>query len=131
MYNFHLDPWYSKFMHSRNLGYQIDRTEVNVSKIFLKGIDLEKLYEFDYLDCDQLDVRGLDVNDHRDKRVPDRQDFYPPMPQEILRNIDFKFKIDSVTLSDGSITYEEYVEGGKRPGEVSFTDMEATVWNLT
>jgi hypothetical protein len=131
VYGFHMDPWYGKYLHSRKLGYQVDRTELKVAKIFLKEIDILKLYHEQYLYSKKLLLEDLWVNDHRDKRVSERENFYPPMPQEILKKMKFRFNLDTVELKNGNIFYEEFVEGGKKPGHINFLDLNATLVNVT
>ncbi len=131
VYDLHAKPWYGKFLHSRKIGYETDRIEAKVSKIFLQDLDIPKLYYDQYLWTKKLEVRDLWVEDHRDKRVEDRTGFYPPMPQELLKNMDFKFRIDSVVLTKGEIHYEEFVDEAKVPGTVNFLDMTASIANLS
>ncbi len=131
VYDFHIKPWYGKYLHSRKLGFETDRIEIKLDKIFLKDFDLIRLYHDQYLRGQKLVVDGMLVNDHRDKRMPDRENFFPPMPQEILKQIDFRFHLDTVSVSNGEIQYEEFVEGGKVPGIVDFKDFSATAVNVT
>ncbi len=131
VYDFHVKPWYGKYLHSRKLGYQADRTEVKIKKIFLKDFDLIKLYHDQYLQSRKLLVDGLWVSDYRDKRVPERKDFYPPMPQEILKKMEFRFNLDTVEVQNGEINYEEFVPDGKVAGMITFSDFSAVASNVT
>ncbi len=127
--NFHLKPAFSKKDYSRKLGYQSDRLDVQVQSLHISQLDLRQMLVEHKLVISSVAVDGLLVDDYRDKRVPERRDFFPPMPQQALLKTKQYLKIDKVTLMNGKATYSEQV--GPEPGVLFFDKMSAVVTNLT
>ena len=76
-----------------------------------------------------LEVSDLVVDDYRDKRIPRKPGFKPPMPQDGLRKLKAYLKIDTVVLKNGKATYSE--QTGKESGTLYFDKMNATLTGLT
>ena len=127
--NFHLKPNYSEKEFSKKLGYQIDRMDISIKKISLRRINLRKLIINHQFKAGLVTLDSLLVNDYRDKRIPMRPGFKPPMPQQALLKSIMYIKIDSVRLTNGKITYSEQVND--QPGMVFFDKMNGSVLNVT
>ena len=122
-------PNYSNYEFSRKLGYQMDRLDITVNKMAVKNINLRQLIINHKFIAGLINVEGLDVKDFRDKRVPMRPDFKPPLPQQALLNAKMYLKIDNVRLTNGKVRYSEQV--GNEPGFIFFDKMTGTIRNIT
>ena len=122
-------PNYSNHEFSRKLGYQMDRMNITVKKIAVKKINLRQLIINHKFIAGLITVDGLNLDDFRDKRVPMRPDFKPPLPQQALLNSKMYLKIDYVKLTDGKVRYSEQV--GNEPGFIFFDKMEGSIANIT
>jgi hypothetical protein len=127
--NFHLEPLYNDHDYTRKLGYQTDRLTVRIDQLTLKRLNLRELVLFSRLNAGLLEIEGLDLDDYRDKRVPRKPGFMPPMPQDALRNLKTYLQIDTVLLKSGKATYREQV--GAEPGTIFFDKMSGSLTNLT
>ena len=78
-----------------------------------------------------LEVNKLDISVFRDKRIPFPEWQRRPLPQANLRNMNFIFNVDTISLHDGFISYQEHSEKAYTTGEVFFSDLDATILNLT
>ena len=52
-------------------------------------------------------------------------------PQQLLRKLKFKLRIDDIKVSGGRIVYTELPINGKRSGKIFFNDIEANLKNVT
>lgn len=129
--NFELEPLYDEFEYSRKLGYQSDRIEAKISNILINNIDFKKLYNEEIFKCGSISLDTLYLKDFRDKRVPARIGFRPPMPHYLIRSIPITFYVDSVFLNNGEAYYREFVPEGEEAGEVFFSDINSKIYMLS
>ena len=127
--DFHLEPVYNKHDYTRKLGYQTDWADVRVSKLCFKRLDLRKLLFEGKLVAGLLQVDSVVLDDYRDKRIPLRPGFKPPMPQEGIRKLKTYLRIDTVLVKNGKITYSE--QTGKVPGTLFFDKCSVAFTGLT
>lgn len=126
---FHLEPLFDRHEFSRKLGYQADRIDVEVKKISLSGIDWRELIFEENLVAEKLRIDSLLLDDYRDKRVPMRSGFKPPMPQQLIRDLKTCFRIDSLEVANGKATYSEQV--ANEPGTIFFDRINGLMTGFT
>jgi hypothetical protein len=127
--DFHLKPLYNKHDYTRKLGFQTDWADVRVSRLSFKRMDLRKLLFEGKLVAGLLEVDSVILDDYRDKRIPLRPGFKPPMPQEGIRKLKTYLRIDTVQVKSGKITYSE--QTGAVPGTLFFDKAKVTFTGLT
>ncbi|MBE0646637.1 MAG: DUF748 domain-containing protein [Bacteroidales bacterium] len=126
---FHLEPLFNRHEFSRKLGYQTDRMDVQVQKILLSGIDWKELMLDKRLVAGKLRIDSLVLDDYRDKRVPMRPGFKPPMPQQLIRGLKTYVWIDSLEVANGKATYSEQVSN--EPGTIFFNRINGLLKGFT
>ena len=126
---FHLEPLFNTHDYTRKLGYQTDRLDILIPLLRLHRSDLRSLILGGKMVAGQLEIMGMVLNDFRDKRIPPRPGYKPPMPQDGLRKLKNYLRIDTVILRDGKATYAEQV--GSEPGIIFFDKMNGTLTGLT
>jgi len=127
--HFYLEPLFNRHDFSRKLGYQSDRMDLQVEKISLSGISWHELMIHKRLIAGKLQVDSLLLDDYRDKRVPMRPGFKPPMPQQLIRNLKQYIWIDSLKVVNGKATYSEQV--ANEPGTIFFDRINGLLKGLT
>lgn len=127
--DFHLVPQYNRHDYTRKVGFQTDRMDVFVKKISLERLNFRDLALAGEFQAGLLTIDSLVLEDYRDKRIPRKPGFRPPMPQDGLRKLKMYLKIDTVLLSNGKATYLEQVN--EEPGTIFFDKMTATLTGLT
>jgi hypothetical protein len=127
--DFHLLPQYNNHDYSRKLGFQTDRMDVSFGEVRLSRLDFRSMILHGSLIAGKLSIDSLLLDSYRDKRIPPKPGFRPPMPQEGIRSIKSYLRIDSVVLNSGKATYSEQV--GEEPGTIYFDKMNATLLALT
>jgi hypothetical protein len=72
----------------------------------------------------------MDLELYRDKQVKD-DTRYKAMYSKTIRELPIKLKLDTIKLSNSEIKYEERVKADRKPGMVNFTELNASIYNLT
>lgn len=115
--------------YSSRLERQNDWFDVHVKKIEFQQIDIPALLlDGKYL-VERVGLTGVDALIYRDKGVPFPEDQVRHLPQQIIRDVDTKFQIDTISLT-GSIRYREKPENYYTYGEISFDGMHAQLLNV-
>ena len=104
----------------------MENNSINFDKVDFLGILNKKSFN-----AQSLEVNKLDISVFRDKRIPFPEWQRRPLPQHNLREMTFTFSIDTILLKDGFVTYQEHAEKAYTTGEVFFSDLNATILNMT
>ncbi|MEX2362761.1 MAG: hypothetical protein WD597_04020, partial [Balneolaceae bacterium] len=114
------------------VGYSTDRIELEIPSIRLRGMDFDSMNSREGYKVESVQVSRADIRVFHDKRYPEREDKEAqPVPQELLLNLNFPLIIDSLRIENSFIRYAEYEEGANQPGEVDFSNLNATFANIT
>ncbi|MEI7500501.1 MAG: hypothetical protein WCK84_08620 [Bacteroidota bacterium] len=122
-------PNFNKLDFSRKSGYQTDRIVLRVPGIEIKQIDFRKLISDRELHAYRVNMRGLNFESYRDKRLPFPSWQRPLMPGQMIAGIKFPAVIDTIALSNGFASYEE--QTGNEPGRVFFDNINAFLTGFT
>jgi hypothetical protein len=107
----------------------MDRMDITIKKITVKSLNLRQLLINHKFIAGLITVDVLNLEDYRDKRVPMRPDFKPPLPQQALLQSKMYIKIDNVRLTNGKVRYSEQL--GSEPGFIFLDKMDGTISNIT
>jgi len=129
--NFALIPLVARYDYGPAKGYQSTWLQIENDSIILKNVDFLGFINHGAFNAQSLNVHKLDVSIFRDKRVPFPEWQRKPLPQTSLRDMNFAIGLDTILLHDGYITYQEHAEKAYTTGEVFFSDLNATILNLT
>ncbi len=129
--NLRVIPSYSKDEFGDKLGYQTDRIILKIPEIQLKGSNWIDFIDHGILKIDVLESSGYSLSLFRDRRIPFNHNRYVAMPQKLIQDIPFPLYINTIKLSNGRISYEEYSDKRKKSGTISFRncDIEANQLN--
>lgn len=126
---FTLRTKYGKKALSQKLAKEHDHYNLGVKNIVLTNWDvgISKDLPYFHLGTLQLEQPVFDV--YRDKLLPDDTS-HKKLYNQALRDLPLALQVDSVRISDGTITYEERVKRDIEPESLLFTQLDATVQNL-
>ncbi len=127
----HLKPLFNEEEYAEKLKYQDDRIDFKARDVSLLNVDLKLLYNENILDAAELMIDSFYVDDYRDKRIPLKEDFRPPILHEMLRNAPIVFMIDSIQLNNGNASYREFAIDGEQAGLVYFNDMKGKIYAVS
>lgn len=114
------------------VGYRTDRLEILVPEAILSGIDFMELLQSESVDITKLELNEMEIRIFRNKKYPPRENKSDKLlPQQMLQNLDFPVRIESVSIADSYIQYSELEEFSEEKGHVNFSSLNATITNTT
>lgn len=119
------EPRFGKYQYARKVGHQTDVASFQIPELRIKKPDLDKLLEQEILEADLVVLDGVAGEFFRDKRFERPNYVFKPMPQELMKNIGFIARVDTLLVKDAKIVYLEFPEKGMVPGEIYFSDLDA------
>jgi hypothetical protein len=123
-------PLYSKKDFARKAGKQTDRLFIKNRDIRLTHMDVKSFFEAGSFIAKKIQVADLDINAYRDKNdkaIPVRSKTIPG----IIRSIPFYLAIDTVSVKNATVIYEEVSKGSVYPGKLLFTNCNAELTGIT
>jgi len=126
-----ITPRYSKYRFSRIKGYRSNWLSVKMDRLYSTGIDFTDLMKNRRFYCRALTMERPRFDVFKDKRVPKRPSARAPkFPQQRLREMKFKLRIDWLAITRGALVYSEQEINEKTAGVISFTDLGLTAKNI-
>ncbi len=125
-----LIPNYSKYDFSRKVGKQVDRFSASFPKVSVTGLIFNKLKD-SLFTASEVVISSAELFVYRDKRLPFIKKENTPLPMALLRTLPFGAAIDTVTITDAKITYEEFPEKGFQTGQVTFDKLYASLDHIS
>ncbi len=128
--NVHLVSPYSKMEFAYKQSKHQDWFDVKVGNVRLNDVDIPG-----YFSTKELRVGGLWINDVllqnlKNRKIP-VEPHIVPMIYEGLQKAPVRFKIDTASVANFSVVYEELPVKGDKPGKLYFTDMNGQFSGLT
>lgn len=122
-----LTPVLPKYEFSEIRARQLDRIELDVPRVQIKGISIDSLAS-EHLELDTLKVEDawLEVFRDKHKERPPGIDT-KPLLNEVAKAIDFSFGLNTAVITNADIIYEEHKPPSDSSGSVSFNDIDATL----
>lgn len=125
-----LIPNFSKERFGEIVGHQISRTKFNFSQMIFTDLNARYFIENNVFISDKLTLEGMSINVFRDKNIPFKEIVRPSL-QQIVRSMPFMISIDSVSVRNGTIVYEELPEGLDESLKFSFDNVNALILGLS
>lgn len=121
-------PRIGKYDYARRVGVQTDVAHISVEKITMDQPDYERYLADKTLVAKSLKLQGVEAEMFRDKRFPKKQNVFRPMPQKMMKEAGLALRLDTLTVEDGHIHYEEFPEKGMVPGYLEFSDLSVSIF---
>ncbi|OBQ54187.1 hypothetical protein JJL45_10160 [Tamlana sp. s12] len=125
-----LKTMFSKKELSKHITTERDHFNLGVDSIVINEVDFG--YKQDtifYFTTNKAALHHLDFNIYRDKLVADDYTI-KSLYGKMLRELNFDLNVKELQVYDGKIVYEERVHHSGVPGEIFFTDFNATMSNI-
>ncbi|MEX0720050.1 MAG: hypothetical protein WD059_05235 [Balneolaceae bacterium] len=128
--NFAFSPILPKYEFSEIRGHQLDRIDLKIADIELKGFEVDSL-PGGVLNLDSLIVKDGWLEVFRDKHKPKAPGFSPkPLVNDMANSIGLPFGLDVALISNSTIIYEEHTPPSEEPGHISFDALDAVLKNF-
>ncbi|WP_179320166.1 hypothetical protein [Winogradskyella helgolandensis] len=127
---FKLKTKYSKSEYSKILTKERDHFNLNIEEILVSDMDfgLNSSEDF-YFNSKKVNLTAPKAEIYRDKLVADDLS-YKPLYGTSLRDLNFNLGINTVEITDGSLSYLEKVNVDEEAGRLDFNNLNATFTNL-
>ncbi|MFV0376603.1 MAG: hypothetical protein ACK5JD_04785 [Mangrovibacterium sp.] len=127
----HINPRFNQNRFQELINYQQDYYSGDVANVKLTNIDLDRWFTEHELSGKTIDIEQINMLIYRDKRKPANLNRYPPMPQQLVHQIELPFYFDSLKLNNSTFIYSEQVPEIPEPGRVSFEKTNARLYPFT
>ena len=114
---------------SRNR-YSYDRYNASIASIDLKGLELTRFLRTGRIYVRSLSLDSLSADIFKDKTKPLDQSKIKPLFTQSLGKMQLPMKLDTVSITNSSLTYYERLPDTDKHVEVSFSNMNGTILNV-
>ncbi|MDT0293428.1 hypothetical protein ACFQ3R_12620 [Mesonia ostreae] len=125
----YMSPKYSKKDYIKHISYEKDWMDLKIEELTVNKYELD-LEEKNKFYSPLIEIKNMNFDVFRDKTVKDditKKEMY----SEMLRNLDFGVKIDSMRIRSSRLTYEEQI---KKPGSAAaifFDELNAEISDVS
>ncbi len=129
--DFKMIPKYDKKEYSKKLKYQNDRFDLNIGRIEIASVGLERWLNGEPLMIARVQIDSLDADIYRDKNVAFNINRFPPFYNESFLKIPIPVYIDSLLITNSKILYGELAEGRPVAGTILLENLSIQSYDLT
>lgn len=127
-----LIPGHKKYQFARKKGYQSDRFELKIDNITARAVDFNDFFKNRRFYSRWLTIKNPQIEVFRDKNIPKKPNRPPrKFPQQLLREWEFKVRIDHIRISNGHIDFIEHAKDERRAGKVFVNEIQANIKNVS
>ncbi|WP_372917939.1 hypothetical protein [Salegentibacter sp.] len=127
---FRIIPVYGKQEFQQHIPYEMDRFDLLIEEISLSDLKLEVTGDSLSIENPLTKIKNAHLEIYRDKLQPE-DTRKKKMYSQMIRELPLRLRLDTIRVSDSYIKYEELMDEGRSPGEVDFSNMNASIFNLT
>jgi hypothetical protein len=128
---FSVKPRISESEFVRQSKKQGDYYNIDISNIKLSGIDINKLFNESIIDVQQANL-NLSLKVYNDRTLPVNNDSkVGKYPQQLLQKLKIPLYIKQANIANSYISYRERALATKEVGDILFTNVSGTVYNIT
>ena len=124
-------PQWDRYEMGERMGQIINWRQLNVAQVNATGIDFTALTDSLMIRAHRILVKEADFTLFRDIRLPRGEPTFRPLLQAMLRSAPVPFWVDTVTLEQGSIRYEERRASTDQAGYITFDSTYASLYHFT
>ncbi|NDI99274.1 hypothetical protein GWA97_09320 [Flavobacterium sp. LaA7.5] len=124
-----LIPQQSRAQFNQMIPVERDQFTISAAKIDIPENDWGYNNDTLFVHIPKLSIENMDANIYRGKMVKDDLKT-KKLYSQMLRELDFDLKVDTLMLKKSAIVYEEQLSYDEAPGKVLFTDFYASIYNL-
>jgi hypothetical protein len=121
-----------KYEYIRQFSVETNWMEVHQGKLEVRGMDFQEYFQAGVIEAQHVLVEGLDLEVFRDKRMPDDTESRPKMIHEIIDELPTRILIDTITVEEMKVTYEERPDNdAPRAGSIFIEKINASITRFT
>ncbi len=127
---FSIQPNYTNYDFTSRYNFQKDRIEARFSNICIQNFNAAGYLASGNLISSSIGIRKMDMEVFRDARKEFRH-LNKPAFQDMIKNYPGTIRIDTISLTNGNVTYTEHAPKATEPGSISFSDINAKIYRIT
>ncbi len=128
---FKMIPKYDKKEFSARLEFQGDRMDVNIGRIEIAGVGLERWLAGEPLMISKVQIDSLDADIYRDKNVPVNLNRFPLFYNESFLKLNIPLCLDTLAITNSKVFYNELGAEHSVAGSILLDDFNLQSYNLT
>ena len=128
--DFKVIPKYSKAGHQKTISVEKDRYDLSIDSISLSDLNWSVQNDSLKIQNPFTSISGVNFKVYRDKLQPDDNSF-KPLYSRAVRKMPILLELDSISIADTYIKYEERIHADRPPGVVEFANLNGKIWNIT
>ena len=124
-------PRWGRYEMGQQLNKLTTWIEWKVDQVHARGIDFPLLADSLIVRTHSVSVDQMDLTLFRDLRLPHGEPQARPLLPDLLKSVAIPFGVDTLTIANSSIRYEERRESAEQAGHITFADLYASLYNVT
>ncbi len=129
--NIKLIPRYEKTALAPQVGYQKGWVRLESDSAFLKGVNFYDLLYKQKIIAQKLGINDFTISTYKDKNYLLPDTIQQPTVRELIMDIPYYIKLDTLDLQQGFVDVELLAENGEIPGRIFFSNLQAQAYNIT
>ncbi|MGX1024486.1 hypothetical protein [Psychroflexus sp. MBR-150] len=127
--NFKIEPKFSKSDYINHIKTERDLMDLETKFLKFSQFNFQKKDSIIYITSKKIQIDSSNFNIYRDKTIADDTTI-KPLYSKALRELGMKLKIDSLSVLDLNLTYQELLNKNREPGTIKFNAIQGDVVNL-
>lgn len=123
-------PKYSKDVHQQYSKVEKDRYDLSIDSLNMSHLNWSLENDSIKIQNPFTRISGANLKVYRDKLQPD-DNTTKPMYSALIRELPILLQLDSIRIANSYIQYEENIHNDRKPGLVKFSNLNASIKNLT
>ncbi len=124
-------PRWDRYEMGRHLGQLTTWMQWDIARIEVQDLDFPLLTDSLIISAQHASVDRLDVTLFRDLRLPRGEARARPLLPKLLQSVTTPFSIDTLTVAESALRYQEHRDSAERAGQVTFADLYASFYQVT
>ena len=121
---FKTDAFFQKLEHRKS------KLDIDIPEIILHDFALEKAFQNEF-SLALLEINALEMAVFADKNIPQEANLQKTLPTESLSQLETLLSIDSISIQNAKVTYSLKQKDKQKRGEIFWTDLNASLENIT
>lgn len=107
-----------------------DRIAISVGRVALNGLDPSRALARNEVVVEEMEISGFRVEILHDNHKPKAPPRAQKQPHDLVGALPFRLRVDTLRLAEGFVSYAERAPKARRPGTITFEQIEGTITGL-
>jgi hypothetical protein len=122
-----LEPLLNKNDFAKKVKSQETRLTLTIASVNARGVNAGVHLEDTAIMVSSIQIKGANIHAYKNKKYPFTRTKKFPLPMVSFQSLKFGIEVDTVKISESTITYEELPTEGFHTARITFEGVEATM----